>query len=270
MAADPTSFGRGSDGAVRPRRRILRLLPIALVVALIVAALATGAADRLRFDTLLDHWESVTAFVADHPLQASLGFMGAFVAFVVASLPGVSLFGMTSGLLFGWLLGGAMAVVSATAGAILVFLAARTAFGAALARRSGSLLGRIAAGFRRDAFNYLLFLRLVPGFPFWLVNLAPALLGVPFRTYVAGTVLGVLPTMYAFASIGAGLETFITQHAAERAACLATGDLDCHIGFQPAALMSTATVIGLVTLAVTALVPILLRRRAGAGAVDAV
>ena len=88
---------------------------------------------------------------------------------------------LTAGFLFGTWLGGALVRLGATAGAVAVFLIARTAVGSALRDRAGPWLHRMEAGFRADAFSYLLVLRLVPLFPFWLVNLVPAFLGVPLR-----------------------------------------------------------------------------------------
>ena len=119
--------------------------------------------------------------------------------------PGGLVLTVTAGFLFGTLGGGLTAVVGATLGAVAVFLIARTALGEPLRARAGPWLGRMEAGFRENALSYLLVLRLVPIFPFWLVNLVPAFLGVPLATYALGTFLGIMPATFVFASVGSGL-----------------------------------------------------------------
>ncbi len=127
-----------------------------------------------------------------------LAFVALYAAVVALSLPGGAVLTMAGGFLFGWLLGGLASIVGATIGASIVFLIARSALGEFLAARAGPWLSRFRQGFQDDAFSYLLFLRLVPIFPFWLVNLAPALLGVGFVTYVATTFLGIIPGTFAY------------------------------------------------------------------------
>jgi uncharacterized membrane protein YdjX (TVP38/TMEM64 family) len=121
------------------------------------------------------------------------------------SLPGAAAMTLAGGFLFGTLAGGGLAVVGATIGATAVFAAARTALGDRLRLRTGGMLARIEEGFRRDAASYLLFLRLVPAFPFFVVNIAAALLGARPAIFVATTLVGIVPGTLVFASIGAGL-----------------------------------------------------------------
>jgi uncharacterized membrane protein YdjX (TVP38/TMEM64 family) len=101
------------------------------------------------------------------------------------------------------------AVIGATLVATAIFLAARAGLGG-LARRAGGFVGKLEAGFRADAFNYLLVLRLVPAFPFWLVNLVPALAGVRLPTYVLAT-FGIIPGTFVYASLGNGLGNLVEE-----------------------------------------------------------
>ena len=110
-----------------------------------------------------------------------------------------------SGFLFGSVLGTAWIVIGATAGAVGIFLAARTALGDALKAKAGPWLAKLEAGFRENALSYLLVLRLVPLFPFFVVNLVPAFLGVGLRVFTLGTAIGIIPGAFVFASVGAGL-----------------------------------------------------------------
>ena len=96
-------------------------------------------------------------------------------------------------------------MVGATFGAVLLFLVVRLALRPVLARRFGTLLERIRPGLEQDGFSYLLALRLIPAFPFWLINLAPALVGMRLLPYAAATLIGVVPAAVVFASLGAGV-----------------------------------------------------------------
>jgi uncharacterized membrane protein YdjX (TVP38/TMEM64 family) len=92
-----------------------------------------------------------------------------------------------------------------------VFLAARTALGDFLRAKAGSGLRRMEDGFRQNAFSYLLVLRLVPIFPFWLVNLVPAFCGVSLRTYALATLIGIVPGSFVFSSVGNGLGALLDR-----------------------------------------------------------
>ena len=96
-------------------------------------------------------------------------------------------------------------VVGATIGATAVFMAARYLLADLLRAKAGPWLAKMEAGFKEDATSYLLVLRLVPGFPFFVVNLVPAFLGVPLGKFVISTFFGIIPGTFVFASIGAGL-----------------------------------------------------------------
>jgi uncharacterized membrane protein YdjX (TVP38/TMEM64 family) len=164
------------------------------------------------------------------------------------------------GVLFGGIVGGAAAVVAATLGATVIFLIARSAFGEHLARRAGLRAERLAQGFRADAFSYLLFLRLVPVFPFFLVNLVPALAGVRLRTFVTATALGILPAGFAFAHLGAGLDSVIRAQSAIYNACLAVGRNHCHLDFDVRTAVTPELLAALAALGALALIPIVVRR----------
>ena len=107
------------------------------------------------------------------------------------------------------MLAGTYVVFAATVGATALFVVAKTTLGALLRERAGPFLAKMEAGFQENAFNYLLFLRLIPVFPFWLVNLAPAFLGVSLRTYVAATFVGIVPGTFVYASLGNGLSAVL-------------------------------------------------------------
>lgn len=188
---------------------------VALLPALIVLGLAVFVGlhlDRyLSFETLAANRSWLLSQVEQNPALIASAFAAVYVAATTLSLPGSSILTMSAGFLFGLYVGTAIAVVSATVGATLLFLIARTSFGEFLRGRALGALQSLKDGFRRGAFNYLLFLRLVPLFPFWLINLAAAFLDVPPRTFVAGTFLGIIPGAAVYASVGSSLGEILDQ-----------------------------------------------------------
>jgi uncharacterized membrane protein YdjX (TVP38/TMEM64 family) len=174
----------------------------------------------LSLETIGLHYGELRSFI-DSNLARALALYGLlYMAVVVLSLPGGLVMTLAGGLLFGWKAGAITTVIAATAGATVLFLIAKTSVGETLSARVGPWLARLSDGFKENALSYMLFLRLVPVFPFFIVNLAPALLGVPLSTYVIGTFLGIIPGSVAFSVAGAGLGSVVEAQNAVHAACL--------------------------------------------------
>lgn len=182
--------------------RALKLALVALFVGVVVAFFALGGHRYLSLDAIKANRDALLAFTQQH-FAASLAI--AFVVYVAVtafSLPGGLVMSLTVGFLFGRWVGTALVVAAATIGATLVFVAARYVFADAARKRLGALGERINAGFTENAFSYLLFLRLVPLFPFFLVNLAPAFTSIPLPTYVLATFVGIVPGTFVFVNLG--------------------------------------------------------------------
>jgi uncharacterized membrane protein YdjX (TVP38/TMEM64 family) len=182
---------------------------------------------------------------------------------VALSFPAAGFLTVIGGLLFGWLAGAITTIFAATTGATIIFLAARTSLEKVLARNSGPLLNKIRAGFARDAFNYLLFLRLVPLFPFWLVNIASALAHLRLKTFVSATFLGIIPITIAFSFVGASFDSVIDAQKVAHEACLAQGTAACPFDFSVDHLLTRQVLLALVALGLVALLPIGLKRWRG-------
>ncbi len=241
-----------------------RLLPIVAVGALSIAVVAAGWHRELSFETLARHYNSLRDIVLRHEAGAFAAFVGLYAAAVALSLPVSVYLTIIGGILFGTVVGGAAAVLGASIGAICIFLLARWALNSGLGewlmQRAGPRGRRIAQGFRADAFSYLLFLRLVPIFPFWLVNLVPALCGVGLGTFAAATFIGIMPAAFVFAFVGSGLNSAVVAQSAVYQACLASGDTHCRLTFRAGAVFTPELVAALVALGVLALVPAAVRR----------
>lgn len=239
-----------------------RYAPIAVLAVLLGLILATGSHRYLTLEHLIEHRTRLADWVETNYLGAILGYAAIYVIAVAASLPGGAVLTLLGGLLFGWLVGGVVAVTSATIGAVIVFLAARTALGEVLREKAGSRLAKLADGFRRDAFNYLLFLRLVPAFPFWLVNLAPALLGVGLGTYTLATAIGIIPGTFVFAVIGSGFDSVIDAQSAAFESCRAAGGpgAECGYSLSVSSLVTPEIIAALGLLGALSLVPVIAKR----------
>jgi len=244
--------------------RLTATILLVIVLLALTAAIATGWHKELSLEALVRHRAAIQALIADRRVAALVAFIAFYALAAGCSLPGVVFLTIGGGALFGGPVGGFAAVIGATAGATGVFVIARTALGSAVARRAGPLAARFTGGFREGAFNYLLFMRLLPVFPFWMVNVVPALCGVRLATYVAATAIGIIPMTLAFAFFGAGLDSVLAAQVAQYRACLSAGGADCRLDFDLAMVMTPQLILGLVALGIAALIPIAVRRlRAG-------
>jgi uncharacterized membrane protein YdjX (TVP38/TMEM64 family) len=187
-----------------------RLVPLGVLVAVGIAFVALGGRHYLTFAALAENRNWLCSLVQRWGFVAALLYIAVYAGLVALSVPGGAVLTIAGGFLFGTWLGALYAVIGATLGATGIFLATRAGLGG-LARRAGPLVGKLEAGFRADAFNYLLVLRLVFIFPFWLVNLVPALVGVRLSTFILATFLGIIPGTFVYASFGNGLGNVVGE-----------------------------------------------------------
>ncbi|MFA5989586.1 MAG: TVP38/TMEM64 family protein [Sphingomonas sp.] len=181
-----------------------RFGPLVALAGLAALFFALGGHHYVTLDALRDNRQFLVDYVRGNPLVSALALIGIYAALVAISFPGASLLTIAAGLLFGTVAGGSLVVVGATIGAATVFLIARNASGDALRKRIGPWAEKLADGFQKNAFSYLLLLRLLPVAPFWLVNIVPAIFSVRLKDYVLATAIGIVPGTFVYASIGAG------------------------------------------------------------------
>lgn len=222
------------------RPRIARLAVAALVAGLIAAWFVFDLGAWLNFRTLVENREALEAWVFAHPLLAGGIYVVAYMVVVALSLPAATVFTLAGGFLFGRWLGVALVVLSASMGATLAFLAARFVVGGWVQQRfSGQRrFDAVNEGIRNNGFNYLLFLRLVPLFPFFLINLACALTRMPTRTFFFGTLLGIVPGSFVYVNAGEELSRINS----------------------PGDILSTNMLVALALLGLFSLVPVLYKR----------
>jgi uncharacterized membrane protein YdjX (TVP38/TMEM64 family) len=182
----------------------VRIVLAALFAGVLVAFFALGGLRYVSADAVREHRDALVAYTQAHEAQAIVVAFLVFVGAVTFSLPGAAVLTVTCGFLFGRWMGSLIVVFAATIGAAALVLGARYVFGDAARARLGAWGERINAGFTRHGLSYMLFLRLVP-FPFFLVNLAPALTSLPLRTFVLATFIGVIPSTLVLANLGEAL-----------------------------------------------------------------
>jgi uncharacterized membrane protein YdjX (TVP38/TMEM64 family) len=230
----------------QPKKKPLwrRLLPLMILAVLFGGFFALDLGRFVSFDALRENRAHLQDFVTQHAILAVLIYMVMYAAMVSASLPGATVFTVAGGFLFGSVLATLYTVVAATVGATVIFLVAKTALGDVLREKAGKRLEKLLSGFRQDAFNYLLVLRLVPIFPFFLVNVAPAFAGVPLRVYVLATFLGIIPGTFVYAQVGTGLGSLF----------------DSGQTFTLGGVLTPEIIIALVGLAVLSVIPVVYKR----------
>jgi uncharacterized membrane protein YdjX (TVP38/TMEM64 family) len=250
-----------APNTLRALRTLRRYAVPAVVATAMAVALLQGWQHHLTLEAIVTQRDRFQQILAERPFLSVLAYVVVYATLVALSLPCGVILTLAGGLLFGWLAGALAAAAGATLGATVVFLVARNAVGDSLSRRAGPWLAKLSKGFQKDALSYMLFLRLVPAFPFWFVNIAPAVLGVPLRTFVLGTVVGIIPATFAFASAGAGLDSVILAAKNEHAACVALKGADaCPLKIHASSLLTGELIVGLVLVGLVALMPIAVRK----------
>jgi len=184
-----------------------RMIPLATIILVAIIGFFT-LRQYLSFDSLRDNREILLAWRDANYVSAVLGFIAVYIAIVAFSLPGAAVISLTGGFLFGLFPGVFFNLTGATTGAILIFLAARLGLGEYLSRKmddSGGLAGNIKAGLRENEISFLLLMRLVPAFPFFLANLVPALVGTSLSRFAWTTAIGIIPGGLVYTWVGSGL-----------------------------------------------------------------
>lgn len=227
------------DGAAK-RFSLKRMLPLLILVIGLVLFFAFDLGHYLSWEVVAEYQDWLLGQVAAYGFLAYLIFLVIYAVVTAFSIPLGWVLTVVGGFLFGTVAAAVTVIFGATVGAVCLFLAARYAFYDVLHAKAGPAVLKMEQGFRENALSYLLVLRLVPLFPFWLVNLVPALLDVPLRIYVIATFVGIIPGTFVYASVGNGLGEILA--AGERP--------DAYIIFEPHVL------IPILGLAVLALIPV--------------
>lgn len=182
-----------------------------LIVGLLLFFYVDGE-QYLNFSALKQHREDLLLWRDQHYFLSVISFMAIYIVAVALSIPGATFLTLSGGFLFGALLGTLYVVMSATIGSLLIFLAVRLALEEWISKKANKWISKMREGFQASAFQYLLVLRLIPLFPFWVVNIVPALLGVRTFTFFIATLIGIIPGSFIYVLLGSGLGKLFDQN----------------------------------------------------------
>lgn len=222
-----------------------RLLPILGLGAGLLAFFWLGLDRYLSVQALKENNELLSQLREKNYLISVLSFVGLYGVLISISVPVGVWMTLAGGFMFGTLAGGLFSLTGATLGAVVVFLIARYSLVDMLKIKFGPVIIKMEAGFSENQLSYMLVLRLVPLFPFWLVNLVPALLNVSPYTYIVGTFFGMIPGALVYASVGNGLGIVFDSGT----------EPDIEVIFSPHIFLP------LIGLAVLALVPVIYKKK---------
>lgn len=200
------------DTPIAKKSLVKRLAPLGLIALALAAFFALGGPDYVSLESLRENRATLSAFVSDNFIVSILAFIGLYATLTAISFPGASFLSLFGGFLFGTLTGGFAIVIGATIGATVLFLAARYAIGDFLkAKTGGNYMQKFEDGLKENELSYLFILRLIPVFPFFVVNFVPALFDVKIRNYILTTFFGIMPGSFVYASVGAGIGAVFAQ-----------------------------------------------------------
>jgi uncharacterized membrane protein YdjX (TVP38/TMEM64 family) len=234
-----------------------RWLPLGVLGALVATAYAFGLHKYISLQVVAENQQALLGYVREHLIYSLLIYAVIYIGVVALSLPGAGILSIVGGFVFGWVISAPVTVVAATIGAAIVFQIVKTSLGATMAEKAGPFVARLSGGFANDAFNYLLFLRLVPLFPFFAVNAVAGIARVNLHTFIIATFFGIIPGSIAFAWLGRGLGSVIDAQTAVHNSCIAEKGLAaCPFEISAAALITPQLFIAFCVLGGVALIPV--------------
>ncbi len=225
------------------KKHVKRWLPIGIIAALMIIAYFFGVYNYLDFDMLREKRFAALAYLEKHPILTPLIFICIYVIAAALSLPITFFLTLASGFLFPQPLCLIYVIAGGSIGAIIIFVAAKTALKDFFYRKAGPFLTKIKKKFQDNAIYYMLFFRLTPFFPFWLANITPAFFQVKLSSFIWTTVIGMIPVNFAFTQTGAGLGEMF----------------DSNLDLTLANVFNWKVKIALIAIAVFALFPIIIK-----------
>lgn len=196
-----------------PKPIWIKLWPLYIILTGLAFAISQGWHTQLSPSALGENAVYLNNLLQENFILVLLAFIAIYIAATTFMVPASALT-IGGGFLFGLSIGAPATIVGATIGACILFVAAKSSIGEALKSVAGPFVGKMEAGFNESPLSYLFTLRLIPLFPFAVVNIAPAILGAKFRDYLIATFFGIIPGTVAYTWIGAGLRGTLLDAAA--------------------------------------------------------
>ncbi|MDT8272231.1 MAG: TVP38/TMEM64 family protein [Desulfomonilia bacterium] len=190
------------------KKKIALLIIIALTIGLFYYL---DLGKYLTLENLKENRDLLQNYYSSHTLIFIVSYIVIYTVQTALSLPGAAILTLAGGAIFGAIMGTVWVNIGATTGAVLAFLLARTLLRDWVVKKFGRQMETLDKGLSESGMSYLLFLRLVPIFPFFLVNLACGITGLPLKTYILGTMVGILPGSFVYANAGASIASIDTM-----------------------------------------------------------
>tara|TARA_Y100001954_G_C15610344_1_gene502535 strand:+ start:48 stop:749 length:702 start_codon:yes stop_codon:yes gene_type:complete len=227
-------------------RKYWKLIALATFLLLIIIINFSGYFSYLNLHQISSNYLFIENYIDSNFFSACLIFILVYILAVIVVMPGAWLLTFSGGFFFGWIIGSFLTIIGATIGACILFILSKSILGKYLNQKIKNKKG-VLANFEKNindnAFNYLLFMRLMPLFPFVFVNIAPSLLGIGFFVFFITTCLGIIPATIIYSLLGSGASDIFVS-----------GDL-----FHLKNLISYKIVIGLGGLSLLSLIPIIFK-----------
>ena len=183
-------------------KHVKKLALLFILITLILSVRALGVDDYLTLKSIQENWSTLQGFMQENYLGTALTFILVYIVVIGLSIPGATVLTITSGFLFGAVVGTLFVNIAATIGALVAFFAARYFFGRTVQRKYKERLRKFNSELHVHGKYYLLTLRLIPIFPFFLINLLAGLTKIPVWTYIWTTSIGILPGSFVYAYAG--------------------------------------------------------------------
>lgn len=224
---------------------VRRFALLFILIGIVLTFYFCGGFELLRWENIRAVYGQLLAYVEIHPFYAFLLFFGVYIIYTISAIPGLLLLDLLAGFLFGRIFGIFLVLGGATSGALLLFLAARYAFSDFFQKRTQRWIVRLRQGFDRNQKSYLIFLRIVPFFPFGIINVALALLNIRTWTYCWTTMVGILPIGFLHVHVGSSLGKLLENDTL----------------ITPASIFSYEVILALIALAGLTILPIAFRKK---------
>jgi uncharacterized membrane protein YdjX (TVP38/TMEM64 family) len=232
-------------------KKIRQWLPVVILIVGLILFTSLGGTKYLSLDMLSQHYKFLSTYTASHYFLSVIIFITVYIIIAAFSIPGATIMTLLGGFLFDTFFGTTWVIIGATIGATITFLAVQTAFGDVLKNKAGNTIQKMHAGFKENEFSYLLFLRLLPIFPFFIINIAAGVLNIRLRTFFFGTLLGIIPGSFTYAWVGSGLGYALSKET----------KINMGIIFEPQILFPIAALAALAALSVVPVIYKLIRKQ---------
>ncbi len=189
---------------------VKKLLPLGIIAAALALIFGMGWNEYFALDTLSKYESQLDGFVNDNYVVAILGFVALYAVLVAVFFPGALILTIFGGFLFGAVAGSAAVITGASLGAVINYILARWVMRDLMVQKAGNALKKVETGLQENELSYMFILRLVPAFPFFVVNIVAGVFGVKMRNYLI-SMAGIIPGSAVYASIGNGFRQTLAE-----------------------------------------------------------